>query len=219
MLVIQDIHIVHGRDELTFQDSYRDSFGPKVADGGTVCVAGFFWAPHGGGEGYEAVVVTVADDEAALTAHQRRLATGDLAAPWAAIEGQCHEIRSTVHRLAPWSPLASRTLPAIGSPEHEPVLFCLDTIDVHDTLAAEDELSSRTQGSSVVQLEACWSPLLGPMDSSVVHVLSRVASNEALTTLLALDGTPSSWPGAPQISAERGRLTRLLRSVAWSPVP
>ena len=68
MLVIQDIHIVHGRDELTFQDAYRDSFGPKVADGGTVCVAGFFWAPHGGGEGYEAVVVTVADDEAALTA-------------------------------------------------------------------------------------------------------------------------------------------------------
>ena len=62
------------------------------------------------------------------------------------------------------------------------MLFCLDTIDVDDTLAAEDELSSRTQGSSVVQLEACWSPLLGPMDSSVVHVLSRVASKEALTT-------------------------------------
>ena len=66
-----------------------------------------------------------------------------------------------------------------------------------------------------MSIVGCWSPFLGELDEPVVSVLSRVASDDALRAAFAEPTQP--WTGVPDLPGAR-RLTRLLRSVTWSPV-
>ena len=97
MLLIEDIHIVIGRDEIPFDDTYRSELAPRIAEAPGTRLAGFFWAPHGGGEGYEAVTLTAVTDTPALERHQERLATGDLAELWGSLEAKQRSIVSSLN--------------------------------------------------------------------------------------------------------------------------
>lgn len=219
MLLIQDVHVVIGREELPFDDAYKNAFAPAVAsDPGTRFVA-FFWAPHGGGEGYEAVTLTAAADLDAVTRHQERLATGDLADIWVDLEAKQRRLHSSLHLLAEWSPLVQSDLDAFVIGEHPTALFRLDSFTVEGPVAdavAEIETQHRkAPDDAATTIVGCWSPFLGELDEPVVTVLSRVTSDEALRAAFATPTEP--WVGAPALPRAR-RLTRLLRSVTWSPV-
>ena len=107
MLLIQDVHIVIGREELPFDDAYQNVFAPRVAEDAGTRLAAFFWAPHGAGEGYEAVTLTAVADADALARHQERLATGDLADCWLELEAKHRQLQSSLHVVAEWSPFAA----------------------------------------------------------------------------------------------------------------
>lgn len=219
MLLIQDVHIVIGREELPFDDAYQSAFAPGVAGDLGTRFAGFFWAPHGGGEGYEAVTLTAVADVVALERHQERLATGDLADVWLDLETKQRSLHSSLHVLADWSPIASGGLDAFTVHEHPTALFRLDsyTVDgpVADAVAAVEAQFRAASGDTTVSIIGCWSPFLGDLDVPVVHVLSKIASDEAVK---AAFGEPTqAWSGVPVLPGTQ-RLTRLLRSVTWSPV-
>jgi len=219
VLLIQDVHIVIGREELPFDDAYQSAFAPGVAADPGTRFAGFFWAPHGGGEGYEAVTLTAVADVDALARHQERLATGDLADVWLDLEAKQRSLHSSLHVLADWSPIAADGLDAFTVHEHPTALFRLDayTVDgpVADAVAAVEAQFRAASGDATVSIIGCWSPFLGDLDEPVVHVLSKLASDEALKAAFAEPTQP--WSGVPELPGAR-RLTRLLRSVTWSPV-
>jgi hypothetical protein len=218
MLLIEDIHIVIGREEVPFEDLYRSELAPMIATDPGTRLAAFFWAPHGAGEGYEALTLTAAADLDALDRHQERTATGDLAALWNSLEAKQREIRSSLAMLAPWSPLAGRSLEDLTLDEHPTAIFRLDSARVEGDIAeavASVESRAENGSSDEVSLVACWSPFLGELDEPVVQVLSRVASDAALRALFVEPERP--WPGVPHLG-KASRTTRLLRSVAWSPV-
>jgi hypothetical protein len=219
VLLIQDVHIVIGREELPFDDAYQNEFAPRVSDDPGTRFAAFFWAPHGGGEGYEAVTLTAVADVNALARHQERLATGDLADCWLELEAKQRNLESSLHVLADWSPLAAGGLDAFTIDDHPTALFRLDafTVDgpVSDAVAAVESQHRSASDDDTVSIIGCWSPFLGDLDEPVVSVLSRVASDDALRAAFAEPTQP--WSGAPALPDAR-RLTRLLRSVTWSPV-
>jgi len=219
MLLIQDVHIVIGREELPFDDAYQSTFAPGVAGDPGTRFAGFFWAPHGGGEGYEAVTVTAVADVEALARHQERLATGDLADAWLSLEAKQRSLHSSLHVLADWSPIAANGIDGFTAHEHPTALFRLDsyTVDgpVADAVDAVEAQFRSAPDDATVSIIACWSPFLGDLDEPVVHVLSKLASDEALKAAFAEPTKP--WSGVAVLPGAR-RLTRLLRSVTWSPV-
>jgi hypothetical protein len=219
MLMIQDVHIVIGREEVPFDDMYRDQLAPRIADDPGTRLAGFFWAPHGAGEGYEAVTLTAVADVASLERHQERLATGDLAACWSALEGMQRHIDSSLHLLAEWSPLAARELTSFEPGDHAPAIFRLDTYTVAGTLdESVDAVRQQVMGPSgatTVSPVASWSPYLGELDRPTVNVLGRVGSDDVLRS--AFSEPTREWSGVPSLPGAR-RTTRLLRSASWSSI-
>jgi hypothetical protein len=219
VLLIQDVHIVIGREEVPFDDTYQRVFSPRVADDAGTRFAAFFWAPHGAGEGYEAVTLLAVADVDALARHQERLATGDLADCWLELESKQRHLHSSLHVVAEWSQFAAGSLDAFALGEHPTALFRLDSFTVEgpvaDAVAAVESQSRSTPEDATVSIIGCWSPFLGELDEPVVSVLSRVKSDEALRAAFAEPTRP--WKGAPDLPGAR-RLTRLLRSVTWSPV-
>jgi hypothetical protein len=219
VLLIQDVHIIIGREELPFDDAYQNVFAPRVAEDAGTRLAAFFWAPHGAGEGYEAVTLTAVADADALARHQERLATGDLADCWLELEAKHRQLQSSLHVVAEWSPFAARGLDAFTIAEHPTALFRLDsfTVDgpVVDAVAAVESQCRSASDDATVSIIGCWSPFLGDLDEPIVSVLSRVASDEALRAAFAEPTQP--WTGVPELPGAR-RLTRVLRSVSWSPV-
>ena len=219
MLLIQDVQIVIGREELPLDDAYRSVFAPRVAEDDGTRFAAFFWAPHGAGEGYEAVTLTAVADADALARHQERLTTGDLAEAWLELEAKQRQLHSSLQVVADWSPFAAGGLDAFAIDEHPTALFRLDSFTVAGPVAtavAEIESQHRVApDDATVSIIGCWSPFLGDLDEPVVSVLSRVASDDAMRSAFA--EPTKSWTGVPDLPGAR-RVTRLLRSVTWSPV-
>jgi hypothetical protein len=219
VLLIQDVQVVMGREEIPFDDEYRDQLAPSVAEDPGTRLAGFFWAPHGGGEGYEAITLTAVADADALARHQVRLSTGDLAECWSGFEAKVRSLQSTLHRVADWSPFAAAGLGAFTVGEHATALYRLDSFTVARGVAAaaetiESQFRDAAQGTTVT-IAGSWTPFLGDLEEPVVHVLSRVASDEALRE--AFSDPARTWGGTPEIEGAR-RVTRLLRSSPWSPL-
>jgi hypothetical protein len=219
LLVIQDVHVVIGRDEIPFDDTYRSDLAPRIAEEPGTRLAGFFWAPHGGGEGYEAVTLTAVTDTAALDRHQKRLATGDLAELWGSLEAKQRSIESSLNILAEWSPLAKGGVGQFDSGDNATAMFRLDSFsvpgNVSDAVATVKAQWVDRTADDAVALVGCWTRFLGELDEPTVSVLSRVTSDEALRASFA---TPrSAWAGVPSITGAR-RTTRLLRSGGWSPI-
>ena len=219
MLLIQDVHIVIGRDELPFDDVYRTVLAPQIAHDAGTRLAAFLWAPHGAGEGYEAVTLTAVADVEALARHQERLSTGDLADCWLDLEAKQRQLHSSLHVLADWSPLAAGGLDGFALGEHPTAMFRLDsfTVDgpVSGAVDAVESQQSTAPDDATVSVIGCWAPFLGDVDEPVVSVLSRVASDDALRAALAEPTQP--WTGVPELPGA-SRQTRLLRSTTWSPV-
>jgi hypothetical protein len=219
MLLIQDIHIVIGREEMPFEDLYRTELAPAIATDPGTRLAAFFWAPHGGGEGYEAVTLTAAADLDAIERHQDRTATGDLARLWGSLEAKQREIQSSLGVLASSSALANRSLDDFTPGEHPTAVFRLDAFRaggaIADAVAGVEEQIAGGSAGGGVSVVGCWSPFLGELDEPVVWVLNRVVSDEALRSLVAEPGLP--WSGVPRVVGA-ARTTRLLRSVTWSPI-
>lgn len=220
MLLIQDIQVVIGREEVPFDDAYRDELAPRIADDAGTRLAGFLWAPHGAGEGYEAVTLTAVADVDALDRHQRRfMADGDLADLWVGLEAKRRSLQSTLHEIAEWSPMIAGGLDGFAVGDHPTAMYRLDSFAVEGAPAdAVDDVERQhraTGADTTAEVVGCWWSYLGELETPVVSVLSRVRSNETLRE--AFTKPFDAWTGIPELRGAR-RMTRMLRSTVWSPL-
>lgn len=210
MILVQDIHQVIARREVDFETSYREAAHSLNTDGGRFLW--FAWAPHGGGEGYEAVTLSSFSDTDALDRHQERVRYGDLGEWWASVEAMRYTLHSSTHVL-------ETDAPTVNEGDHEPALYRLDQLTVSLPLAqARQEVSdivSRKKGDEILDVMAWWTPLFGDFDRPSVTVLNRIRSDEAF--LEAFTDPTKPWDGGVHGEFVVRRDTRLLRTARWSP--
>ena len=219
MLIIQDIHIVQGRSELPFEDAYRDELAPRLADCGAR-LAFFGWAPHGGGQGYEAVALTTVPDGDALLAYQEALAAGALAEVWAGLEGGDHRLVSSLHVAADASPFGHDGDPAPEvDTEAPPTLYRHETIrlsgNIDDALSEITRRHADAAADDLLALAACYTPFFGELAAPEVTIVNRVGSLDTLRDALGDVTTP--WSGTLAVSGADCVQTRLLRGATWAP--
>ena len=225
MILIQEFHQVAGRSEIPFEEAYRDELLPALQE--DVRLLLFGWLPHGGGQGYEAVVLLGAEDAAALDRYQDRLQRGDLASWWTEREAQRHACTSSLQITAPATPLSAIDLGAIPTSveDHGPRILRLDVVDAprpaHASADALVESVGPETGAAACQLWGAWSPYFGDLEASEVSLLYRIDDFSRLEALFARDDPFDRWEGV----ADPGRLTRdaarrcrLLRTASWSPL-
>ena len=155
MLLIQDVHIVIGREELaasttrTGASSRRVS--PRIPARGSPRSSGRRTVR---GEGYEAVTLTAVADVDALERHQERLATGDLAECWSTLEAKQRHIDSSLHVLNDWShsrrvasrrsrPARSRRRSSASTPSPSPVPLDTTLASLRDQSLRSDRRDGR----------------------------------------------------------------------------
>jgi hypothetical protein len=209
-IVVQDVYLVVGRDELPFEaalhELYADAAEPPVGD--LVLAA---WLPHGGGEGYEAVTIRALADGEEL---QRLIDwnRGEAGRAWSTrIEAMCYHQHSTLHELVGGS-LHNVQQWSTDPSEQRPPLFRLDVLTLERALKADDLVAPASVVESdlgnVVEPIAYWQPLsaLGEPVLSVLYgfPLGGLARS---AELLQVDDL---WPGELALPAT-ARTTRMLR--------
>jgi hypothetical protein len=210
MIVVQDIHQVIARREVDFEAAYRETLPKLSVDGANFLW--FAWAPHGGGEGYEAVTLSSFSDADVLERHQERVRFGDLGEWWASVEAMRYSLHSTAHVL-------ESDAPELVEGDRDPMLYRLDQLTVSVPLAQVREhvvvaLHDRPD-DGILDVMAWWTPLLGDLDRPSVTVLNRIRSDEAFLEAFAEPTKP--WDGGVQGDFVVRRDTRLLRTARWSP--
>jgi hypothetical protein len=211
MILVQDIHQVIARREVDFESAYRDAV-PKL-NGDAATFLFFAWAPHGGGEGYEAVTLSSFADGDALDHYQERLRYGDLGEWWTSVEAMRYTLHSSTHILESDPPTVETM------DDHEPALYRLDQLTVSVPLAqARKEVATTLPDrphDGILDVMAWWTPLLGDLDRPTVTVLNRIRSDEAFLEAFADPTKP--WVGGVDGSYVERRDVRLLRTARWSP--
>jgi hypothetical protein len=217
MLLVQDIHIVRGREELPFEDTYRDELAPALGEHGAR-LAFFGWAPHGGGQGYEALVLTAVDDAAALRSYQEAIAFGALSDAWRRIEASNHSLHSTL-LVATDHGFDVPPAPA-SAPEGTRPLFRHDTLTLAGSaVAGASALGSIVGGpdDDLLEVLGCFGPALGELAEPEVVVFSKIRDFERLRGALGdLAGGP--WTGTATVDGMVRRTVRISRCAPWSPI-
>jgi hypothetical protein len=210
VILVQDIHQVIARREIDFETAYRET-APRL-DADDASFLWFAWAPHGGGEGYEAVTLTSFADEDALERYQERMRYGDLGEWWASVEAMRYALHSSTHVLE-WDAVT------VNEGDHEPALYRLDQLSVSVPLAQARERVTQAVGDSpnagILDVVAWWTPLLGDLDRPSVTILNRIRSDEAFLEAFADPTKP--WDGGVDGEFVVRRDARLLRTARWSP--
>jgi len=212
VLIVQDIHVVRGREEVPFEDLYRDELAPAVQRVGAE-VLFFGWAPHGAGTGYEALVLTSVPDIAGLLRYQDAVADGELSPLWRKLEGLERDLQSTLLR-----PGGAVDESPAGGADGPKSLFRHDTITTHGSALESARSLGDSDPGNLVQPTIVLTPALGEAVEREVVVLSRLAPTEALQTTLGSLGDGTVWPGTPDPEGALARRVRISRASSWATI-
>lgn len=209
--MVQDIHQVIARREIEFETTYKEQAAQLNDDDCRLLM--FAWAPHGGGEGYEAVTLMSFSGSAALGRHQERIRYGDLGQWWTSTESMRYGLHSSTHVLES-PPLETK------ESDSEPRLFRLDRLALRVPLIElRNELptgAAPVTDDGVLDVLGWWTPFFGDLEEPSLTVLNRVRSDDAF--LEAFRHLDRPWTGSLEPSGAVREEARLLRSVPWSPV-
>jgi hypothetical protein len=209
-IVIQDVYLVVGREELPFEaalrELYKESSAPPVGD--LVLAA---WLPHGGGQAYEAVTLRAVADASEL---QQLIDwnRSDAGRGWSTrIEAMCNHQHSSLHELAGGDLLAARDWSSDPSGQRPP-LFRLDVLTLESVGAAHDfvlpQAAAGSDSEDPIEPIAWWWPI-GDLGASVVSVLYGFTPG-GLARSAELVLIDELWPGEVSLPAN-ARTTRMLR--------
>jgi hypothetical protein len=219
VLIIQDIHQVVGRRELDFEAMYRQTLHPALQSDSDARLLYFAWCPHGGGEGYEAVTLTLVSDGAALDRYQERLRFGDLGTTATELEAMRYTCESSLHIVGTTgSEWESRLAPDDGGAETP--LYRIDFLELAVPFAdVQAALATQHQNESLLTPVAWWSPFLGDGAERTVTALHRINSRDALTDAFRPEHAGDPWTGGLEDyipAAVIARRSKLLRSADWT---
>ena len=225
MIIIQEIHQVIGVQELPFEDSYRDTYLPAVATDPDTRLLWFGWAPHGGGQGYEAATITAARDLGAWDRLVERGRYGDLAAWATSIEAMRYSMQVHVCEVENVVPVDFADLNSVPGTagDHAPSVLRLDSLrsaDPRGVLAALANAAA-SSASGMLAPAGCWASILGGLDRAPVHILYRIGSPDDLRDALGAADPLHQWSGSLTVAAgldDEPMETRLLRTARWSPL-
>ena len=235
MLYLHETHRIHGAKADEFEAAWREQLD-QIAKGDDARLLWFFHHAHGTGPSYSAVTITALRDGASFERHLERLERGDLHDWSRSLDAMRHESSSKVLAPVSWSALRDvdmGSVPIDGS-EKPLALYMEDTVHpdagkledyLHaaSTLYARDTIGKRmAEGTSLLDLRACFRTIVGPQAGREVILWQRVERPELLQPLLTRE-VPAErrGPGTWMNDALQFRDTwesRLLRTAAWSPL-
>ena len=235
MLFLHETHRVAGDRADEFEASWRAHVG-RIAKGDDARLLWFFHQAHGTGLSYVVVTITALRDGASFERHLERLEHGDLRDWYREQESMRHDCSSKVLQPVAWSPLQDAAFDAVTTDGSEKLLalYMEDTVQpragkldeyLHaaSTLYARDTIGKRmAEGTSLLDLRGCFRTIAGPHAGREVILWQRVERPELLQPLLTREVPPERrGPGTWMNDALEFRdqwESRLLRTVAWSPL-
>ena len=236
MLFLHETHRVVGTAAENFDAAFRDGLMPALAAGTDARLLWYFHQAHGSGPSYTVVTITGLRDGGVWESHARRFEDGDLRS-WAAdVDRMRHETQAKLLAPVGWSAMQDVPLedvPTDGSP-HELSIYMEDTVwpypgkledylNAAGTLYAQDTIGRRVaQGTSLLELRACFRTLAGGRADREVVLWQRVLRPELLVPLLTREVAaehrgPGTWMREALAYRDRWE-SRLLRTAAWSPL-
>jgi hypothetical protein len=235
MLLLHEVHRVRGAREDDFEAAFRDAWLPELAAGDDARLLYFLHLAHGSGRAYTVVTVTGVRDGAAYERVARSVQDGSLRG-WAHDVDQLrHGVTGKVLLPVPWSPPLVEDLDAVPTTpgEHPLTIFMEDTAWPHDGMLDEylakaqavyapSLVESRKGGRAILELRAVFQTAFGTGRRSEVVLWQQVLDHARLLWLLENEVAPEHrQPGSWMHDALEVRddwESRLLRSVAWSPL-
>ncbi len=235
MLLLHEVHRVRGAREDDFEAAFRDRWLPELAAGDDARLLYFLHLAHGSGRAYTVVTVTGVRDGAAYERLARSVQDGPLRG-WAHDVDQLrHGVTGKVLLPVPWSPPLVTELDEVPTTpgQHPLTIFMEDTAWPHDGMLDEylakaeavyapSLVESRKGGRAILELQAVFQTGFGTGRRSEVVLWQQVLDHARLLWLLENEVAPEHrQPGSWMHDALEVRddwESRLLRTVAWSPL-
>jgi len=190
---------------------------------------------HGTGPSYRMVTWTALRDGAAWDEVAGRVERGDLRATACRLDELRHDVTAKLLVPLPWSPLQALDLDAVPvAPAEQPLaIFMEDTVEPHEgkleeyversgTHYAREMGEHEAKGRAMLRVEASFRTAFGSHRRRQVLLWQRVVEPRGLLALLTREvppeyQRPGTWMHDALALRDRWR-SRLLRTVAWSPL-
>jgi hypothetical protein len=235
VLYLHETHRVAGERADEFESAWRAQLD-QIAKGDDARLLWFFHQAHGTGSSYVVVTITALRDGASFERHLERRERGDLRDWYRGLDAIRHECTSKVLSPVSWSALQHiemGSVPIDGS-EKPLALYMEDTVlpragkldeylHAAGTLYARDTIGKRmAEGTSLLDLRGCFRTIAGPHAGREVILWQRVERPELLQPLLTREVPPErrgagTWMNDALEFRDQWE-SRLLRTVAWSPL-
>jgi hypothetical protein len=235
VLFLHETHRVAGERADEFEAAWRGRLD-VIAKGDDARLLWFFHQAHGTGPSYVVVTITALRDGASFERHLERLERGDLRAWSRELDAVRHDASSKLLAPVAWSALQEVDLDSVvtdGS-ERPLALYMEDTVlpragkleeylHAAGTLYARDTIAKRmAEGTSLLDLRGCFRTIAGAHAGREVILWQRVERPELLQPLLTREVPaerrgPGTWMNDALEFRDQWE-SRLLRTVAWSPL-
>lgn len=235
MLFLHETHRVAGERADEFEAAWRGQLD-RIAKGDDARLLWFFHHAHGTGPSYVVVTITALRDGASFERHLERLEGGDLRSWSRELEAMTHDRSTKVLAPVPWSAFQEIDMGAvpIDGSEQPLALYMEDTVlpragkldeylHAASTLYARDTIGKRmAERTSLLDLRACFRTIAGAHAGREVVLWQRVERPELLQPLLTREVPaerrgPGTWMNDALEFRDQWE-SRLLRTVAWSPL-
>ncbi len=236
MLFLHETHRIVGTEADAFEAAFRDGLMPALAEGDDARLLWFFHHAHGTGPSYTVVTITALRDAGAWEKMTRRFEDGDLRSWRSGVDRVRHDTQAKLLAPVGWSAMREVALdevPVDGA-THELTLYMEDTVwpyagkleeylEAAGTLYARDTIGRRVaEGTSLLELRACFRTLVGGHAAGEVVLWQRVLRPDLLVPLLTREVPaehrgPGTWMREALAYRDRWE-SRLLRTAAWSPL-
>jgi hypothetical protein len=235
VLYLHETHRVAGERADEFEAAWRETLD-RIAKGDDARLLWFFHQTHGTGRSYVVVTITALHDGGSFERHLERCENGDLKPWYRELESMRHDVSSKVLAPVAWSAIQAvemGSVPIEGS-DKPLALYMEDTVQPRtgrlddylqaaSTLYARDTIGKRmAEGTSLLDLRGCFRTIAGAHAGREVILWQRVERPELLQPLLAREVPaerrgPGTWMNDALEFRDRWE-SRLLRTVAWSPL-
>ena len=239
MLFLREEHEIAGAREREFESVYRDAWLRALAATPGARLLFYLRHVHGTGPSYRVVTWTALRDGAAWQQLAERVDGGDLHALAQELDALRHDVTSKLLHPLPWSPLREVDLAQVPTsapqrPAEQPLsLFMEDTVHPREGLLetyvekagshyAEEMRQNAAAGRALLRIEASFRPVFGSHRRREILLWQRVLEPRGLVPLLTRE-VPDAYlqPGKwmhDALSLRDQWQSRLLRTVAWSPL-
>ena len=234
MILLHEVHEVHGPREEAFERAFRDEWLPALARDDDARLLYFLHHAHGSGVSYNVVSVTALRDGAAWERLARRVDSGDLADLACRLDQQRHDVIAKLLLPLPWSPVQEIDFAAVSSEpgDHEPSVFMEDTVWPYEGRLEEyversgahyaAEMEQRAdEGAAILEVLASYRTAFGSGRRREIVLWQKVVRPKALSPLVSREvpaqyRQPGSWMHDALALRDRWE-SKLLRSARWSP--